>query len=135
MNMTENIVNDLIPLYVVNECSADTRALVEEYLLSHPQRADEVRRMMATTIPSATASPKSSDEMRAFRKARRRLRRRSWLMAVAIFFSLTPFSFAWSSGKTWWVLRDAPGTALVYASLAVGLWGLYAIERWRSRDI
>jgi len=135
MKVTDDVVNDLIPLYVANECSADTRALVEGYLLSHPQRAEEVRRIAATAIPSAAASCKSLDEMRAFREARRRLRRRSWLMALAVFFSLAPFSFVSADGKSWWMLRDALGSALVYAGLAVVLWSLYAIERRRSQDL
>jgi ferric-dicitrate binding protein FerR (iron transport regulator) len=135
MKLTEDILKDLIPLYVANECSANTRVLVEEYLQNHPQEAEEVRRIMATSISSGTASPKSSDEMRALREARRRLRRRSWLMALAIFFSLAPFSFAFGEGKSWWMLRDAPGSALVYAGLAVVLWSLYAIERRRTQDL
>lgn len=135
MNVTNDIINDLIPLYVANECSADTRALVEEYLQRNPQRAEEVRRIMNTPIPGVASPAKGLDEMRAFREARRRLRRRSWLMAFAIFFSLAPFSFFSADGRTWWLLRDAPGSALVYAGLAAVLWILYAVERRRSQSL
>jgi anti-sigma factor RsiW len=135
MNVTNDIINDLIPLYVANECSADTRALVEEYLQRNPQRAEEVRRIMHTSFPDAASPAKGLDEMRAFREARRRLRRRSWLMAFAIFFSLAPFSFFAADGRTWWLLRDAPGSALVYAGLAAVSWILYAVARRRSRSL
>ena len=135
MNVTKEIINDLMPLYIANECSADTRALVEDYLQRHPQQAEELRRIMATPVPEAVPSTKSLDEVRSFREARRRLRRRSWLMAFAIFFSLAPFSFVWTSGRVWWLLRDAPASAAVYAALGAVLWIIYAVERSRSRSL
>ncbi|MCX6928906.1 MAG: hypothetical protein NT154_37700 [Verrucomicrobia bacterium] len=135
MNVTKEIINDLIPLYVANECSADTRALVEEYLQGNPQQAEELKRIMATSVPQAVPSAKNLDEMRSFREARRRLRRRSWLMAIAIFFSLAPFSFFWTGERGWWLLRDAPVSAAVYAALGVVCWIIYAVERNRSRSL
>ena len=135
MNMTKDIINDLIPLYVANECSADTRALVEEYLQRDPRQAEELRRIIATSVPAAAPSTKSLDEVRSFREARRRLRRRSWLMAFAIFFSLAPFSFFSADERTWWLLRDAPASAAVYAALGVVFWIIYAAERNRSRSL
>jgi len=134
MNITKNIINDLIPLYFANECSADTRAPVEEYLQQNPEQGDELRRIINTPVPGTVPPAKNLDEVRAFRQARRRLRRRSWLMALAIFFSLAPFSsFSADDGRSWWFLRDAPRAALVYAAIGVGFWILYAVERSRSR--
>ena len=52
MNVTKDIISDLIPLYAANECSADTRALVEEYLRGNPKEAEELQRIMSTPIPS-----------------------------------------------------------------------------------
>jgi len=135
MNMTKDIINDLIPLYVAHECSADTRALVEEYLQQNPQQADELRRMMNTPFPGAPLSAQGLDEVRAFREARRRLRRRSTLMALAIFFSLAPLSFFSNGGRTWWMLRDAPGSALAYAVIAAVFWVCFAADRRRSQIV
>jgi hypothetical protein len=135
MNVTKEIINDLIPLYAANECSADTRALVDEYLQRNPQQAEELRRVMGTSVPQTVPSAKSLDEVRSFREARRRLRRRTWLMAFAIFFSLAPFSFVWTSGRVWWLLRDAPASAVVYAALGVSFWVIYAVDRSRSRSL
>ncbi|SPE51479.1 hypothetical protein SBV1_1330019 [Verrucomicrobia bacterium] len=134
MNVTRDIINDLIPLYVANECSADTRALVQEYLQKNPQLADELRRIISTPVPGAVPSGNGPDEVRAFREARRRLRRRSWLMAFAIFFSLAPLSFFSGGGQTWWMLRDSAGSALVYATLGLVFWIIYAMDRRRSRS-
>ena len=135
MNVTKEIINDLIPLYVANECSADTRALVEDYLQQNPKQAEELRRVMGTSVPHAVADAKSLDEVRSFREARRRLRRRTWLMAFAICFSLAPFSFVWTSGRVWWLLRDATASAVVYAALGVVFWVVYGVQRSRSRSL
>ena len=135
MKVTDDIVNDLIPLYAANECSADTRALVEEYLQRNPRQAEELRRVMATPIPKAVPSPKDLGETQAFREARRRLRRRSWLMGLALFFSLTPFWFVSTDTISWWMLRDAPKSAAIYVSIGAVLWIIYAVERRRSRSL
>jgi hypothetical protein len=134
MNVTKDIINDLIPLYVANECSADTRALVEEYLQQHPHQAEELPRIITAPVPGAVPPAKGLDEVRAFREARRRLRRRSWLMAIAIFLSLAPFSFSSDGGRTWWMLRDATGSAFVYATLGLVFWIIYAVDRRRSKS-
>ena len=135
MNATKDVINDLIPLYVANECSADTRALIEAYLQQNPGQAEELRRIMNTPLPDALPHPKGLDEVRAFREARRRIRRRSALMASAIFFSLAPLSFFADDGRTWWMLRDAPRGALAYLAIGVVFWIAYAAERRRSQSL
>jgi anti-sigma factor RsiW len=135
MNVTKDIINDLIPLYVADECSADTRALVEEYLQKNPEQAEQLRRIINTPVPGAVPPAKGLDEVRAFREARRRLRRRSGLMAFAIFFSLMPLSFFSDGGRTWWMLRDAPGRSFIYTAIGVVFWIVYAVDRQRSRSL
>jgi len=135
MNVTKDVINDLYPLYAEKECSADTRALVEEYLQRNPQHGEELRRVMSTPLPGAVPPAKALEEVQALREARRVVRRRSWLMAFAIFFSLAPFSFFSADGRTWWLLRDAPGSALVYATLGVVFWIIYAVQRRRSNSL
>ena len=135
MNVTKDIINDLLPLYAANECSGDTRALVEEYLQQNPRQAEELRWIMNTPLPGAVPPAKNLAETHSFREARRRLGRRNWLMALAIFFSLAPFSFLYTEGRLWWFLRDAPWSALVYAAIGVVFWILYLVQRHRSQSL
>ncbi|HEV7924368.1 MAG TPA: hypothetical protein VGR14_03375 [Verrucomicrobiae bacterium] len=135
MNVTKDIINDLMPLYAANECSADTRTLVEEYLRQNPRQAEELRGIMSTSLPGAVPPAKDVAEALSFREARRRLARRNGLMALAIFFSLAPFSFLYTDGRLWWLLRDAPRSALVYAALAVVFWSFYFVQRRRSQSL
>ncbi len=132
MNITNDIINDLIPLYVANECSADTRALVEEHLRNNPRRAEELRRIMGTPIGGAVPPPKALLETQAFREARKRLRVRSALMALAIFFTLAPFSFVSLKGQTWMLVRDEPKAAAVYFAVGVACWIAFVINRRRA---
>ena len=39
MNVTKEVITDLFPLYAANECSKDSRALVELYLRDNPDQA------------------------------------------------------------------------------------------------
>lgn len=135
MNVTRDIINDLMPLYAAHECSADTRALVEEYLQQNPRQAEELRLIMSTPLPGAVPPARDVAEALSFREARRRLARRNWLMALAIFFSLAPFSFLYTEGHLWWFLRDAPRSALVYAELGVVFWFFYFAARRRSKSL
>ena len=51
MNVSKEVITDLFPLYVANECSKDSRALVEQYLRENPGQAEELRRVMETPVP------------------------------------------------------------------------------------
>jgi hypothetical protein len=133
MNVTKEVITDLFPLYVANECSKDSRALVEEYLRENPGQAEELRRVMNTAVPGGTAPLPGSTEVRSLREARRRVRRQSWLMGLAIFFSLLPFSFLMTGGKIYWLFRESPGTAVVYGAIGAGIWGIFFVVRSRSK--
>ena len=135
MKLTKEIIDDLLPLYAANECSAGTRRLVEEYLREHPQEAEEMKRIMLTPIPRTMPSSADLDETQALREARRRLNRQKWLMGLAIFFSLAPGTFIYDNGRLWWFLRDSPRSALVYVALAILFWILYVIERRHPRSV
>ena len=133
MNITKNIINDLVPLYLANECSADTRALIDDFFRQNPKEAAEIRRIMSAPVPGAVPAPARLDEMAALLKARGLVNRRSWLMAFAIFFSLTPFSFLHTGERTYWFFKEAPQAALVYGALGAILWIAYAVIRNRSQ--
>ena len=132
MNVTKNVINDLIPLYLEKECSADTRQLVEEYLRHHPEQDAELQRIIRAPLPGTVPSPAKSDEVVALKNARRLLRLRGWALGFAIFFSLAPFSILYTEGKTYWLLVEAPIMALVYGLLGVACWTGFAILRNRS---
>ena len=73
MEITRNVILDLLPLYSANEVSADTRALVEEYLESDPELANIAKQLETIERPRDIPTPLSQDDqMKAYKKAKRR---------------------------------------------------------------
>jgi hypothetical protein len=72
MEITRNVILDLLPLYSANEVSADTRTLVEEYLETDPELANIAKQLAGMEKPGDIPVPLSQDdEMKAYKKARR----------------------------------------------------------------
>lgn len=137
MNVTKEVILDLFPLYAANECSADTRALVDAYLRAHPADAVEFTRAAAAASNGnsfAAAVEGSPRELDLLRDARRRTRTRSLLMGLAIFCSAAPFSFYVGDGHRWMMLTDAPFAAATYGLAGVALWIAYAVHCRRYAD-
>lgn len=118
MNLTDDVIRDLLPLVHAGEASAETRALVEAYLASHPALAEEAKRAEAWTLPQTTAV--HDDERAALRRTKRLLSRRTWSMALGFGFTALPLSFRASSDSfQFMLLPDHPW--IVGLSLAAGL--------------
>lgn len=132
MTITDDVIADLLPLYTAGEASADTRAVVEEYLRAHPSFAAVVREVSdeRRAAPLGVADELHAQvERTALERSRRLLRRRAWIMGLAIFFTMVPFSVASfeSGGRpvTFLMMRDAPVVSGLFAAAAVVLWTLY----------
>ncbi len=73
MNITRNVILDLLPLYLADEVSTDTKALVEKFLETDSELANVAKQLSAMEKPKAIPSPISqNDKMTAYRIARRR---------------------------------------------------------------
>jgi len=136
MTITKDIISDLIPLYTSGECSADTKHLIDEYINSHPAFADEMKTLSRDPLPNSIPHRlNNGDEMKTLRKTQRLLKQRTWLMAFAIFCTLAPFSVFHTGEKTYWLLLDAPTSALVYAVLALICWAGYFMTKGKLRGL
>ena len=135
MNVTAEVVKDLLPLYVAGEGSADTRALVDEFLRTDPRLAAlaAALRDQESRTPQPAAAPPGA-ERAALATTRSLLRRRSWLLGFALMLTGLPLSFTFdSSGLRFLLLRDAPVFALVSWAGAAALWALFARVARRLR--
>lgn len=71
MKITRNVILDLLPLYLADEVSADTRALVDDYLETDPDLAKNAKKLAPLEKPPhahARLSPEA--EVTAYRKAK-----------------------------------------------------------------
>ncbi len=137
MNVTRDVITDLLPAYFANEASADSRALVEEFFRQDPEfarLADERKdKELLGSVPCA-ALPKNH-ELEALIRTRVFLRMRSVYLALAIMFTLFPLSSVFSSeGLVWMMLRDAPVFANTCWAIAIGCWFLFFRTRRKLRS-
>lgn len=89
MEITKNVILDLLPSYLENDVSADTRALVEKYLESDPQLAKIAKQSATMEFPQdVPVSLTKEDKMDAFQETKRLLYRRTIIWAGLIAFAL-----------------------------------------------
>jgi anti-sigma factor RsiW len=112
MKITRDLISDLLPAYVSGEATADTRALVEEMSLNDPEIArlvESARQERSDPMLQNPVSLPPNLERETVSRTRAMLYRRSWMLALALFFTVLPFTFAFQkSNLTFLVLRDQP---------------------------
>jgi hypothetical protein len=143
MNVTRNVVNDLLPVYFSGEASPDTCNLVEQYFRQDPAFETEARRaaeVLQDLNHMGTAPPDSRIEKTALNRAKRLLRRQAILLAFASTFTLNAislgFSFEIGNGYARIHWLTLPGQRQVVVSvllIAVVLWISYFVTRRRVR--
>ena len=123
MEITKDIVTDLLPGYLSNEVSSDSRRLVEFWFAQDPAFAALSRKL----------APSSSLETEALSRTRRLLRTGNTWRGFAIAYSLVPFSF-WFDGQgiRRWMPRDSPLQAALFGICGIYCWIAWAIYRRRS---
>jgi anti-sigma factor RsiW len=85
MEITRDVILDLLPLYLAAEVSADTRTLVEQYLETDPELAKIAQRLTTTKLLEDIPVPLAQeDEMKTFEEAKRLLLLRTIGLAVVI---------------------------------------------------
>ena len=141
MNVTREVILDLLPVYLAGEASADTRALVDEYVRQDAALGREIREKMMENL-AAIASPSLPPELelKTLRRTRSLLGWQRWLLAMAIFFTLIPLSSGgrFSQGRleqTWLLARDYPQLAALSLMIGLGLWVGYYLSRRRLRTV
>jgi hypothetical protein len=126
MKITEEVMDDLLPLYFANECSSDTKKFVEEYFQEHPEFEQQSRQkykdpFAENNVPSLTPT----EEVRALKYTRRWMKVRSFVLAFAIFFSLCPFSYYHSDNGSAFLFLEHPSEALIFVPFAMVFWVIY----------
>ena len=127
MNVTREVVTDLLPIYFSGEASSDTKSLVEEYFRENPD-FERVARSAATPLETLRAAPPvaagSEKEKRDLESVRCGFERRKWLFGLSLFLTLTPLSFYFTHGHLV-SLMDFLWEAALDWSMAALFWFLY----------
>ncbi len=85
MEITKNVIIDLLPLYIEEETSDDTRKLVREYLETDPELAEMVKETADMKLPADAPVPLTwEDKMDAYKEAKRLMLIRTIMLAGII---------------------------------------------------
>ena len=135
MEITRDVIKDLLTVYLAGEASADTRRLVEDYLETDPALAADVARAKGRPFDlPVTPAPSPTAEKRALDATRQLLKNRSSTLAVACLFTVLPLSFVVEGSRvTFVILRDAPVIALAWWATAAVMWAVHFWIRRRVR--
>jgi anti-sigma factor RsiW len=122
MNISRDIVKDLIPVYLAGDASADTRALVESYLKTDPELASDVTAARGISL-GLPATPPPTAEKRTLDATRQLLKHRTSTLVVAMLFTVLPLTFAFSGTTiTFFLIRDAPVIGIAWWVTAAIMW-------------
>ncbi|HXS97295.1 MAG TPA: hypothetical protein VN736_22010 [Candidatus Limnocylindrales bacterium] len=136
MNITREVVTDLLPIYFSGEGSSDTKSLVEEYFRDDPD-FERMARSAGTPLETLRAAPPvpagSEKEKRDLESVRCGLDRRKWLFGLSLFLTLSPLSFYFTHGDLASLMgRDVLWEAAFEWTMAALFWFLY-FARLRRR--
>jgi hypothetical protein len=139
MNVTREVILDLLPVYLSGEASPATRALVEQYMKQDPELAQRIRLQWAENFAKVAPSALPPDlELRSLSRARRLIGLQRWLFGFGIFFTATLLSneFSFEDGhlkEFHFLLRDYPVEFGVCLTLGLACWAVYFSIRRRLR--
>ena len=136
MNITEDVIIDLLPAYFSGEASAATCALVEEYFRAHPdfEKAARANGLTLESLAPALSSRHDEEEKAALEKTRRLVQSRAAFFWLALLYSFIPFIFRIHDGKIIWVtFEHSRVVGVLFLVLAVFFWAGYVFMR-RMRE-
>ena len=89
MNITRDIIFDLLPVYLAEEASEDTRLLIEEYLAQDSEMAQLIQKASSKlTIPEMPVVLAEDTEIKIFKRVKRNLFWRNLSLSSAILFTI-----------------------------------------------
>jgi hypothetical protein len=136
MNVTREVILDLLPIYLAGEASPATRALIEEYMEQDKELAQRIRMQWADNFERITPAALPPDlELRSLRRTRAIIGWQKWLFGFGICFTAIALTsqFSFEDGRIkgfHFLMRDFPIQFGSFALLAIACWcGYYAIRR------
>jgi hypothetical protein len=139
MNVTREVILDLLPVYLAGEASPATRELVEEYLKQDPELARRIRPQWAEGLDRVAPSALPPElELRSLRRTRRVLGLLRWLFALAIVFTAIglalEISFEGGGVREFhFLVQDYPAPFGACLLVGTGCWIAYVALRRRLR--
>lgn len=114
-----HVILDLLPLYLVDEVSPETRTLIDEYLKTDPQLATLAQQAKrAPSLQEIPAPLKKENEMEALKKVRKLMVQHNVFLTLAVILTIMmgiSYIFLWDEPRG----AQAP---FVFGALAALFW-------------
>jgi hypothetical protein len=130
MNVTREVMTDLLPVYFSGEASEDTKQLVEIYFRENP---DFERIARSAEIPleqlrrTAPVAAEAEREKRDLQWARKEFLRRRVVFGVALLFTCAPLMTVYGNGRVdWTAFLNDPWLLALFWCVAGLFWFQYA---------
>lgn len=117
MNVTRDVITDLLPVYFSGEASEDTKQLVEGYFHGDPDFERIARRAatpLATLRAAAPLQPDAERERLDLQCARGEVFRSRLAFGGALLFTLAPLTAIYSNGHLVWAAMFKDSWELAY---------------------
>ncbi len=89
MEITREVILDLLPLYIAGEVSTDSRHLVEKYLQADPELARLAERTAAINFDDDIPVPLAEeDQLEAYKEAKRMMLWKTIVEAAVVAFTM-----------------------------------------------
>lgn len=137
MNVTREVITDLLPLYFSGEASEDTRKLVEQFFYADAEYAQLARKLASVRekLPIEVLSPEEEDEKKTLKKTREMLQARNLWVGFAMAYMLCPLLTLRHHGRWWIMFFDQPQMAMTFFLIGITflfIAGIFAFMLRRS---
>ena len=130
MNITREVMTDLVPAYFSGEASEDTKQLVEIYFRENPD-FERIARRAAMPLEqlrgTAPVAAEAEREKRDLQWARKEFLRRRVVFGVALLFTCAPLMPVYENGRVdWTAFLNNPWQLALFWCVAGLFWFQYA---------
>ncbi|MFZ1400632.1 MAG: hypothetical protein WAS33_27270 [Candidatus Promineifilaceae bacterium] len=125
MKITRDVIIDLLPLYLADEVSEDTRTLVEQFLANDPALAKLVEQSNIQQWDDVPVPLNKENEMKSFEKTKQLLAQQRVLMGFAIFSTLMIVAVRGGEAGIRWLWHDLPQVGWLLMFVSVVFWAAY----------
>lgn len=129
MNVTRDVITDLLPVYFSGEASDDTKQLVEGYFRDDPD-FERIARRAATPLETLRRAvpipPDARKERQDLKWAREEVTRSRVQFGVALLLTLAPVTAVYSKGHlVWAAMFNDPWELVLFWSVGALFWFQY----------
>jgi len=128
MRITRDVVSDLWPVYQSGEASADTRALVDEFLAGEPEFARRLRQDESAALLAAPVPLAPDHEVKTLNRVRKAMLRKNWPLFFAMVFSGMAFGRIVSDTS----FDVSPKRFIATAAVAAACWVWFFVSLLRK---